>query len=121
MPNLLNPQLKQKVQSINDYSNEPLVTEETMELAGIIDDIEAPMDERILAAKVMVNVCENRKKRATNQVTYFTVKLSNLVHSSETEKAKASLVKEGQEKLASLGDDETIALLKSLLDKVSSK
>lgn len=112
----LNPQLKQKVQLISDYSNEPLVTEETMELAEIIDNIDAPIDERILAAKVMVNVCENRKKRAINQVTYFTVKLSNLVHSNEVKKNTDSVVKEGMEKLANV--DGAVELLRALLDKV---
>jgi len=115
----LSQPLKQKVQSIVDYSNEPLASEETIELANIIDDLDCPIDERILAAKVMVNVCENRKKRATNQVTYFTVKLSNLVHNNEVEKATTSLVNEGVEKLGKI--DGIADVLKALLDKVSSK
>lgn len=108
--------LKNKVQALNDYSNEPLVLNEIEELAAIMNDDTASIDERILAAKVMVNVCENRLVRARNQVAHFQGIYSALVHSNEREKAKNSLISQVNDKLGKTEGLED--LLQAMLDKV---
>lgn len=112
----INQILRNKVTAINDYTSEPLVLSEIEELALVINDVTSPVEERILAAKVMVNVCENRLQRAKNQVAHFQRIYSQLVHENEKEKAKTSLINEVSDKL---GKQEGLeGVLQAMLDRV---
>lgn len=108
----LQPELKQKVQSITDYSGKPITSEEMSVLYELIKDEDAELEERILAAKICTNIAQNRIKRATNSYNYFNGLFLKLVHVNETEKAKNSLIKQGTEKLADIpGIEEVLKLL----------
>jgi hypothetical protein len=111
--------LKQKAQAVNDYTSEPFVTEELSELGTIIDDADAPIEERILASRVMWNVCENRRIRATNQVHHWAKIHASLVHENERAKAKANLINQVNDKLSKQEGLEE--LLQAMLDKVQGR
>ena len=112
----INPLLKQKIQQLSDYSDEPLAMVEVSELGTIISDTNAELEERVLAAKVMVNVCENRLLRAQRQVAHFKNIFLALVHEKEQGRAVDSMVKEGVEKLANMAGAEE--LLQAMLDRL---
>lgn len=112
----INPLLKQKIQQLSDYSDEPLATVEVAELGTIISDADADMQERILAAKVMVNVCENRLLRAQRQVAHFKNIFMALVHENERSRAINSITNEGIEKLSGIDGIEDV--LQAMLDRL---
>jgi hypothetical protein len=112
----ISPLLKQKIQQLNYDGPEPLVSDELTELDSIIKDTAADIEERVLAARVMLNVAENRKQRAIKQVTHWTNIHSALVHESEKGKAVKSLTKEGLDKLASVPGIED--LLQAMVDRL---
>ena len=113
---VLNKLLKDKVVQLKDYSAEPLVNEELTELSEIISDTESNIEERILAARVMLNVSENRLIRAKRQVSHWTKIHSELVHSNEKEKARVNLQNQVMNKLGATEDTERF--LEALLAKI---
>ena len=122
MGKILQLQLKQKVIALtnNDYTSEPLKGEETSELYAIATDLECDLDERILAAKVMLNVAEARKKRAVDSVNHFNGLHGKLVHEREFGKHIDSTAKQVESALGV--SDDVIAMLEAMLErKLDSK
>ena len=114
MAKIIEFNLKQKLQTTTDYTNEPFTSEEALELDIIINDPDSDVDDKILCAKIMLNIAENRLKRATNQVVHFKGIYLGLVHAKEFGKHTDSTVK----MLEKLGNtDELIKLMQALLDK----
>lgn len=115
---VINPILKNKVQSINDYTSEPLNQEEISELGDIVLDKEADMEERILSARIMVNVCTNRLHRAQKQIKYWGNIHLALEHEFHSKRAEENLIKDVADKL-DLENPDVVNMLKALLEKVS--
>ena len=116
MAQVISLQLKQKLQQLSYDGPEPLVTEELTELNSIIEDASADLQERILAARVMLNVAENRKQRAIKQVAHWTNIHTALVHESEKGKAIKQMTNEGLNKLADIEGIED--LLQAMVDRL---